>query len=313
MKGLNFQLSHQLRNFLTLMVIMIFIGCLGGYYVFISYPAQVEKLDKQIKDLQVQINALEFVSVQLQDAQQKIKAEEIKLALIDKQIVAEVSPALTYEYLNTILNYSGFLKFDMVYLGVEKTKKYSQHIYNVKGEGDFLPIFRFVGYLEKGPEIYKIRKFQMRGVETTDLETQRQDIIVTYEFEILALFAAGQDLPPINRKLDDVDFALVKNPFFPFVKKELPPNFYDLLEVERAELKAIMANKAIVVDHNRNTHYIQEGDEVYLGYVKKINEEKNRVIFTLDKGGIVEDFILELRFGNDQDQAKVKEKGYTEG
>jgi hypothetical protein len=119
---------------------------------------------------------------------------------------------------------------------------------------------------------------------------------------ILALFAKGQDLPPIKKTLDDVRFASAKNPFYPYIKKDLPPNFYELLEVERAELKAVMANQAIVVDHNRNTHFIHEGDEIYLGYVKKIDEANNRVIFTLDKGGIVEDFILELRFGSEEDQ-----------
>jgi len=310
-KGINFQLSHQLRNVLTLLIILIFVLAIGGYQVFKSYPRIIENLDKQLKNLQVQIDALEFVAIQLQDAQERIKEEELKLALIDKQIVPEVTPAGTYRYLNTILSYAGFLKFDMVYMGLEKKKGYGQHIYTVKGEGDFGTIFRFIGYLEKGPEIYKIRKLQMRGVETIDIQTQRQDLIVTYEFEILALFAEGQSLPPVHHTLDAVNFVTVKNPFLPYVKKDLPPNFYDLLEVERAEVKAIMSNRAIVVDHNRNTHYIKEGDEVYLGYVKRIDEARNRVIFTLDKGGIVEDFILELRFGSAEDKTKVK--GNTAG
>jgi Tfp pilus assembly protein PilO len=306
----NFQLTHQVRNIITLTVILLFVLLLGGYYVFMSYPKKIEVLDKKIQELQTQITALEFVAVQLEEAQKKIEEEEIKLSLIDKQIVTDVTPAQTYTYLNNVLRYSGFFKFDMIYNGVEKKKNYSQHIYNVRGEGDFSSIYKFVGYLEKGPEIYKLRKLTMRGVETTDLETQRQDLVVTYEFEILALFAQGQDLPPIKNTLDNVDFKLVKNPFYPYVKKDLPPNFYDLLEVERAELKAIMPDKAIVVDHNRNTHYIQEGDEVYLGYVKKIDEANNRVIFTLDKGGIVEDFVLELRFGSEEEQ---KVKGKTAG
>ena len=311
MKLLNFQISYQIRNIITLSIILIAIGSVGGYYIFSKYPKQIEVLDKQIADLQVQIQALEFVAVQLEEAQKKIEYEEIKLSLVDKQVVADVTPAATYTYLNKLLSYSGFLKFDMVFMGTTKKAKYWQHAYNVKGEGTFSTIYKFVSYLEGGPEMYKVRKLVMRGVETIDLETQTQDLVVTYEMEILALFAKGQNLPPINRTLDDVKFASAKDPFYPYVKKELPPNFYDLLEVERAELKAVMANQAIIVDHNRNTHFIHEGDEIYLGYVKKIDEANNRVIFTLDKGGIVEDFMLELRFGSEEDQ-KANQKGMSQ-
>ena len=302
MKLPNFHISYQIRNIITLSIILIIISSIGGYYVFSKYPKQIEVLDKQIADLQVQIQALEFVAVQLEEAQQKIEAEEIKLSLVDKQVVPEVSPATTYTYLNKLLEYSGFLKFDMVFMGTTKKKKYAEQRYNVKGEGTFGSIYKFVSYLESGPEMYKVGKLVMRGVEAIDLETQTQDLVVTYEMEVLALFAKGQDLPPIHKTLDDVKFASAKDPFYPYVKKELPPNFYELLEVERAELKAVMANQAIVVDHNRNTHYIREGDEIYLGYVKKIDEANNRVIFTLDKGGIVEDFILELRFGSEKEK-----------
>jgi len=37
---------------------------------------------------------------------------------------------------------------------------------------------------------------------------------------------------------------------------------------------------------------LEEGDEVYLGYVTKIVPEEGRVEFTLNKGGIVERFEL---------------------
>ena len=309
MKFLNFQISYQIRNIITLVIILILISSVGGYYVFFSYPEKIEKLDKQIKDIQVKIDALEFVAVQLEDARKKIEEEQVRLSLVDKHIVPEVSAAETYKYLNTVLEYSGFLKFDMINTGLVKKKKYSENLYSVKGEGTFSTIYKFLGYLEGGPEIYKVNKLTLRGVETIDLETQRQDLVVTFDMEIAALFASGQDLPPINKTLADVNFVSAKNPFYPYVKKDLPPNFYDLLEVERAELKAITADKAIVVDHNRNTHYIHEGDEVYLGYVKKIDEAHNRVIFTLDKGGIVEDFVLELRFGGEEEQSKGKISG----
>jgi hypothetical protein len=114
--------------------------------------------------------------------------------------------------------------------------------------------------------------------------------------EIHALYADVKDLPPIKKTLADVKVEEVKNPFVPYVYRELPPNTRGLLEVERADLKAIIPGRAFVADHTGKIHVLKEGDEVYLGYVTKIDVEKNQVEFTLNKAGIVEKFVLKLRF-----------------
>lgn len=297
------RLSYKTRNTIVLAVLLTTVSLVGGYFTFIHYPGKINKIDKEITELDRQIKELEFVGTYLAETNREIKREEIRLANIDKQIVNEVSPATTYHYLNQILAYSGFLKFDMLYKGSEKKKSYIQNVYNIKGEGDFSAIYKFISYLEKGPQIYKVRKINLRGVEGVDLETGNYEFIVTFEMEVLALYTKKEvDIPEINRRLGDRRIASIRNPFYPAIKKNLPPNFYDLLEVERAELKAIMPHKAFVIDHNRKTHILEEGDEVYLGYVKKIDEKNNRIIFTLDKGGIIEDFALELRFGEIQEE-----------
>ncbi len=296
MKTNTIRLSHKVRNILALSFLLIVVLAIGGYYTLSYFPKLIKALDAQIQEKQTQINALEYVGVQLDETVKKIQDEEIKLASIDKQIVSEVSSANTYRYLNSILTYSGFIKFDMIFTGVENKKSYNQNIYNIKGEGDFNAIHKFLVYLEEGPETYKIRKMHLRGVEGIDLESETYEFIVTFEMDVLALFAQVKDLPKIHRSLSDTKVAQARNPFYPIIKRDLPPNYDELLEAERAELKAIMPNKAFVVDQKKNTHILKEGDAVYLGYVKKIDEQNNRIIFTLDKGGIIEEFALELRF-----------------
>ena len=39
---------------------------------------------------------------------------------------------------------------------------------------------------------------------------------------------------------------------------------------------------------------------------KSIDEANNRVVFTLDKGGIVEEFVLELRFQMEEEKKKTQ-------
>ena len=57
-----------------------------------------------------------------------------------------------------------------------------------------------------------------------------------------------------------------------------------------------MPNKALIADNSGKIHELAEGDRVYLGYLNKINVEKNEVGFVLNKGGIVERFTLKIRF-----------------
>ena len=58
----------------------------------------------------------------------------------------------------------------------------------------------------------------------------------------------------------------------------------------------MLPGKAILVDHLGKIHVLKEGDEVYLGYLTKIDVPNNRVEFTLNKGGIVERYSLTLPF-----------------
>ena len=76
------------------------------------------------------------------------------------------------------------------------------------------------------------------------------------------------------------------------------------MEVERSDLKAVIPGKAFVLDQANSIRTMQEGDEVYLGYVTRIDPEAGRMECTLNKGGIIEKVELNIRFGP---QPKVTE------
>ena len=132
-----------------------------------------------------------------------------------------------------------------------------------------------------------------------DKETGVYQIILPFEMEIWALFANVPDLPPIRRTLASVRANSVTNPFYPFIYRNLPPNIDELPEVERAELKAILKDKILIADHQGKIHELVEGDKVYLGYLRSIDGEYNEANFILNKGGIIEKFSLQMRFGEE--------------
>lgn len=289
-------MSYQARNILVLSIFIILIILVGGYLSFYHYPKKIDKLTKQIKNLDRQVKGISGVDAQIKVVEKKLKEWEKKLASLDKVVLPNVTPDMTYAYLNRILNYAGVFKFDMVYSRTRKAKNYSYNVYSIKGEGYFDNIYNFVWYLERGPYIYRIKKLSLRGVERRDKETQKPQIIVPFEMELHALYANIKDLPPVKRNLSDVRVRYVRNPFLPYIFRNLPPNVEGLVDVERAELKALLPGKAFIVDHNGQLHVLKEGDRVYLGYLTKIDLENNQVEFTLNKGGIVEKFVLKLSF-----------------
>jgi hypothetical protein len=69
------------------------------------------------------------------------------------------------------------------------------------------------------------------------------------------------------------------------------------VEVERSDLKAVIPGKAFVLDQGNVIKTLQEGDEVYLGYVTRIDPENGRIECTLNKGGIIEKVELKIRYG----------------
>ncbi len=285
-------MSYQTRNIITLSVLLLLVLAISGYWIFISYPNEIKVamgvLDKSTK----LIDQRREMDDDLRRVQGILKESAAKLANLDKQIVSRVSPQDTYRYLNEILRRIGILDFDMQFTGARTFDNFGYNIYRLSGEGDFSKIFHFVYYLENGPFIYKVRNLSLRGVESGSSAA----LAMPFDVEIWAYFATVDELPSIQRTLNDVSQPRIGNPFKPIIKRSLPANTRGLIEVERAALRAIVPGKAIIADHKGNIHAIREGDEVYLGYLTRINPEMGTCEFSLNKGGAARRFVLKLKF-----------------
>ncbi len=260
------------------------------------YPQKIKKAQKENEELKKKISSLENIESEFIKLKKLIEKKEKMLTNLDKKIVSKVTSAETYEYLNQILNYVGFIEFNLFYGGTEKQNGFGYNLYVIKGEAPFNRLYKFIWYIERGPCIYKIKKLNLRGVESKDAETGHPKLIIPFEMEIQAYFAEIEDLPSIHRTLRSVRVQKAINPFYPFILRNLPPNTENLIEIERAELKAIVPGKILVADYGGKIHVLKEGDPVYLGYLTKIDMENNQAIFTLNKGGVYEKFVLKLRF-----------------
>lgn len=289
-------MSYQTRNIIILSCFLGLILLLSGYFNLFRYPHRINRLNRDIKNLQTQIAALDGIEDEYIRLEKLIKTQEARLSTLDKRIAFSVSPASTYQYLNSILQHSGVLEFNLYFVEKKTAKGYHYNVFRLKGEGSFARIYRFVSYLEKGPEFYRINKLKLNMMEDKDPETGQIKINVPFNMELHAMYAEVDNLPPIRRTISDVHPQQPTNPFYPYIKGNVPPNSRNRLEVERAELKAVLPDKAMIADHRGKIHLMKQGDPVYLGYLSKINLDKNEVEFVLNKGGIVEKYVLQLRF-----------------
>lgn len=289
-------MNYKLRNIIVLSIFVLIVSLVGGYFYFYYFPQKIHDTNTKIQDLDQKIAALQGIDEEIAQVKALLGKQKLRLSRLDKQLASSGSPAETYQYINTILKYSGIIDIDLLYQFSNQTENYRYDVYKIKGEGFFPNIYKFLWYLERGPKIYKIKKLSFRGVENREIDSTRTYIVVPFEMELWALFTELEDAPKIKRTLGNVRSYYVRNPFIPYIYRNLPMNSEGLLEVERAQLKGILPGRAFIEDNTGQVQVVSEGDKVYLGYVYKIDAENNQVVFILNKGGIIERFTLTLGF-----------------
>lgn len=289
-------MNYKTRNTIILGIFVFIISAVGGYFVFFHYPGKIKEVKARIQDVDQKIQALDGVEEEIVSVKNILEEQEYKLSHLDKQLTSAGSPAETYKYINSIMNYSGVLDIDLLYQSTKASDNFVYDVYKIKGEGFFPTIYKFLWYLERGPQIYKIKRVLLKGIENREIDSTRTYIIVPFEIELWAVYTDLQDVPPIKRTLRNVKVSNVRNPFIPYLYRNLPLNKDNLLEVERAELKGILPGRAFIEDHTGKIQEVREGDRVYLGYVSNVDVENNQVLFILNKGGIIEKVTMKLGF-----------------
>lgn len=176
-------------------------------------------------------------------------------------------------------------------------EKYGFGMYDLKGEAPFEDLFRFIWYIENGRHLYKIRSADLKQIWTKDRDSQVPALYVSYRLLIDAYFSSIPELSIATGERSLTPTRLSLNPFYPSILPEIPPNTADLVEIKRSMLKGVIAGRAYVFDQNKRIRELGEGDEIYLGYVSKIDPEKGQLEYVLNEGGIIDKGELTIRRG----------------
>jgi Tfp pilus assembly protein PilO len=293
-------MSYALRNTIVLAAFLAIIFSVGFYLTKVVQPGEKKKLQTEIVTLNRTIAQRPSVEADLKSSQDKLSEMKNKYNKRFKVIPDNDTTALTYAYLNRIMNSSGFVKFDMLYEGPKAMKQYGYNTYNLKGETSYTSLFKFIWYMEHARLLYKIGDLSLTGHEVRDEQTGMTETIIPFTMELRAYYSS---VAGVSSEMSGVDPTFYRpvdvglNFLRPLISTEPPPNVRGLVDVERSDLKAVMSDKVFIVDQNGMGHILRIGDEVYLGYLTKIDQNKNQAEFTLNKGGIIDRVDLKVRFG----------------
>jgi hypothetical protein len=118
--------------------------------------------------------------------------------------------------------------------------------------------------------------------------------LVSFTINAKTYFSLDNRFAPATFVENNLGGPTLYDAFYPLIRNEIPPNIDELLDVQGASLLALIPEGAFIADSKGNTYLIWEGEQVYLGYLTKIDYQNSRVSFILNKGGIIEKMDLEL-------------------
>jgi hypothetical protein len=297
-------LSYAIRNTIVLVVLLVIVLGVGGYIWAVKQPAKIEEQENRIAELDRQIARIPGLIAEYNRLNEELEDQRRRWEGRTKDIPRVNITGETYDYFNRSIDRSGgFVKLDMIYGGKTEEERYGYNTYNLRGEAPFFVFYNFLWYLENGRRLYRLQQVNFRGVETRDAETEMPRLMVTFDMQLRGYFTSVEELFTSTAPRPVRPNVLRYNPFQPLILSDIPPNIRGLVEAERSELRAVLPDRAILVDHEGVIRTLREGDEVYLGYVTRFVPEESRVEFMLNKGGIFERFNLYIRY-NGQNQTR---------
>jgi len=292
--------SYKIRNSIALGILLFLILAVGTYIRAFNLPKQAKEYENKIKQIDTElqntpnlVNQFNELSALLTDTQKRWEGRNKDIPPVDVT-------SQSYAYFSRLIDLSGYVKLDMLYNGTQQMQNYGYNTYNLKGEAPFDNLYRFIWHLENNRKLYKIESVNLRGVEVAPKEETEGHVLVTFDMVVHAYFSNVAELASSMGERPIRPNTLNVDPFHPVIASGIPPNLRDLVEIERADLKAVIPGKAFVLDQNNDIQTLNEGDEVYLGYVTRIDPEVGRLECTLNKGGIIEKVELTIRYGPDQ-------------
>ncbi|MBN4056274.1 hypothetical protein JYT20_00975 [Rhodothermus sp. AH-315-K08] len=319
-----------LNNIIMIGSIWLLSVGLGTWLTFFSQPSEIDEL--RATEQMARIRQSEVAVLLTEELNMEGQASDIQAQWDSryKTIPKELKTHEVVSYFNGLTR-TGFTSFNVAYDNEYPGADFNTHVFRIEGRSTFNALYDFVWAIENYRNFYRITDFQLFHIDlpSVDKETgnERLDMAVSFDFKIHAYFggAAGlsaddelpgtvagltirpqTQLPPVPASILP-DRYPAKNPFYPIIMSQIPPNTRGLLDLDLASLVSIVDGKAVFGFSERTAINAQEhrlvtlgvGDDVYLGRIIMIDPINSMVVARLNIGGIMDERIFQLETAND--------------
>ncbi|MFZ1518925.1 MAG: hypothetical protein WAU11_09135 [Ignavibacteriaceae bacterium] len=287
-------MNKKLRSTLVLLAFLLLILIAGGSYLYFVQSKDLDKKRDELKELQAK--ALDPQELLMQYQELLVKSNRLDSILANREfnIPQNLSSIKFYNFVNNVTNgFSDKAQVNIEFLEQKPEKEFFYHEYKLTGFGYFNEVYNLIFAIEHSKELKKVTNVSLGNLVQTKAD-ENPVYLVNFTINAKTYFSTDNRFAPATFVENNLGSPTLYDAFYPLIRNEIPPNIDELLDVQGATLLALIPEGAFIADSKGNTYLIWEGEQVYLGYLTKIDYQNSRVSFILNKGGIIEKMDLEL-------------------
>lgn len=287
-------MNRKLKNTLALIAILLLIVIGGSIFSFVVQKGKIDNKKKELNSLNANTTNTEELIAKLDNLKRRAAELDSILSLRKFNIPVNVSQSDFYDFVNKVsYNFAPDSFVNIEYIEIINQTHYNYYTYKLSGTAYFNDVYKLIYAIEQSKSLKKILTCNFTNFVSVDDEGLPH-YYVNYTLKVAVYFSNNDQFASSVTK----ENKLVPNPiydiFYPLIRNEIPPNIDNLLDVQSAQLLALIPEGAFISDSKGVTYLLWEGDQVYLGYLTEIDYDKNEVHFVLNKGGIIEKVTLTL-------------------
>ncbi len=295
-------MNRKIKNTLVLAVILLLIVAAGAVYSYAYQAKDIEAKTKEVEELSSVAYDTETLNGQLEDLKLQAETMDSVLAARKFNIPVNLPQHKFYEFINQVSStFSPYSFVNVEYREMAKGSHFNHFTYDVSGTATYNDFYALVYAIEQSKELKKVEAVNLDNNVMVD-DDGIPHYLVKYKISASAYHSNNDRFASSAYAENNLSPAHQYDVFYPLIRNEIPPNKDGLLDVQNAELLALIPSGAFISDGSGETFLLWEGDPVYLGYVTEINYESKTVTFVLNKGGIIERVNLNI-------ENKIKAEG----